>query len=79
MATDAKGVEVRIDSEVEGLIGHYNDKKARGRVFSVSPWGWVAFIDEHGRQWISYAGRFLVRDAPRPDSKRADVPDHLRR
>lgn len=71
-------VIVEIDSLVWGFIG-FTEKSAKGRVFHVSPWGWVAFYDEERKQQhISYAGRFLVKGEPRPESKRAAIPAHLR-
>jgi hypothetical protein len=70
--------EVRVDSLVEGLVG-YTDRKAKGRVVMVSVWNWVAFLDEDGRQWISYPGRFIVREGPRPERARTDVPERFRR
>ncbi len=77
--TDAKGVPVQVDSLIEGLIGFHTDRKAIGRVFAVSPWGWVAFYDvDNQQQHVSYAGKFLVRGEPRPPKKRGDVPERLR-
>lgn len=76
--TDAKGVVVQIDSLVEGLVGT-GRKKSKGRVYFVSPFGWVALVSEGGRQHVFYPGRFLVRGEPRPPGQRKDIPEHLKR
>lgn len=72
-------VVVRVDSLVWGFAG-YSEKSAKGRVFFVSPHGWVAFYDEETlKQHISYPGRFLVKGEPRPEAQRRAIPDHLKR
>lgn len=75
--TDPKGVEVKIDSLVQGFVGN-TKRVASGRVFSISHYGWVAFYDaEHQKQWISYEGKYLVRENPRPPLQRKDIPEKL--
>lgn len=76
--TDAKGVAVQVDSLVEGLVGN-GRRKSKGRVYYISPFGWVALISEGGHQHIFYPDRFLVRGEPRPTSQRKDIPEHLQR
>lgn len=76
---ESRVVDVLPDTLVQGFCG-FTDRHATGRVFFVSPFGWVAFYDEeHKKQHITYAGRFLVRDEPRPEAQRKLVPDYLRR
>jgi hypothetical protein len=67
---------VQQDSLVKGFIGVLK-KAAKGRVYRISPWGWVAFLDDQGRQWISYPGRFMVVGPPRPPGQRKDIPDRF--
>lgn len=76
--TDVKGTPIEVDSLVEGFTG-MTEKKSKGRVYFISPFGWVAYLDELGRQHISYEKRFLVRDKPRPLAKRTDIPERLKR
>lgn len=76
--TDARGVPVHIDSLVEGLVGVVR-KKGKGRVYYISPFGWVGAVSEDGHQHIFYPDRFLVRGEPRPSGQRKDIPEHLKR
>jgi hypothetical protein len=74
---DVKGTPVQVDSLVEGFVG-FTDKAARGRVYFVSPFGWVAAIAS-GEQVIMHEARYLVREGPRPLSQRRDIPERLQR
>lgn len=80
---DVKGVEVHIDSLVQGFTGSTR-RVATGRVVARHPeWGWIVAHDpegiEHagGRQHVFYEGRYLVRDEPRPVRQRTDIPERL--
>lgn len=80
---DLKGNPIEIDSLVEGFSGTLRNVR-KGRVYAISPYGWVAAWSEDpdvlgGHQHIFYPGRFLVRDKPRPPAKRTDIPERLKR
>lgn len=80
---DLKGNEVRMDSLVEGFSSN-TGKVVKGRVFALMMNNHVAvWVEEAGKagthQHVLYGGKYLVRDAPRPESKRGDIPEHLKR
>lgn len=78
VVTDAAGKPVLLDHLVEGFIGN-TKKKTTGRVYFVSPYGWVGLLSEDGRQWIFHEGKYLIRGEPRPPAQRKDIPERLLR
>lgn len=68
---------VALDALVRGRVG-LTERLDTMRVYSVSPWGWVAGINAEGRQRIMNAGAFEVVDGPRPVKARTDIPERLR-
>jgi hypothetical protein len=74
---------VKVDSYVLGYSSGL-DKAVYGRVFRISPHGWVAvWMDSPdvlgGHQTIMYPGRFVVKGEPRPERRRGDIPERLKR
>lgn len=50
---------------VEAQTNHVKPKTVSGVVFSVSPFGWVAFVDGEGHQWIGYPEKTTLLEADR--------------
>lgn len=74
---------VQVDALVRGKHGT-TDREGEGRVYHVSPWGWVSvWLPDPdilgGQQSIFYPGRFEVVGPPRPTAQRRDIPDRLKR
>lgn len=69
---------VAIDSLVRGPIGS-TDRVEVMRVTFSSPFGWVAGVNEEGRQRVmGESGPYQLLDTPRPLAARVGIPDHLR-
>lgn len=64
-----------VDSLIRGTV---RGQRIEGRVYHVSSFGWVAFVDADEKQWIAYAGHFDVVGDPRPLKHRTDIPERLR-
>lgn len=63
---------VRVDAQIRGPIGN-TERVETMRVVFVSPFGWVAGINDNGRQRIMN-GDFEILEAPRPVKARTDIP-----
>lgn len=69
---------VAIDSLVRGPVGT-TDRVETMRVTFCSPFGWVAGVNEDGRQRVmGEAGPYQFLEAPRPLAARVGIPEHLR-
>ena len=68
--------KVALDSLVRGKAGS-TGKAVQGRVYRISAYGWVALLDEDGRQWVAYDGHYEVIGDPRPVPGRTGIPARL--
>ena len=64
---------MHLDTLVRGRAG-FTEKTVEGRVYRVSPHGWVAVLSTDQRQWVIHEPE--VVDAPRPVNGR-NVPSRL--
>lgn len=67
------GSRIPTDALVRGRVGSL-ERIATGRVFSVSPYGYVAAMCD-GNQTILHDVEVL--EGPRPEKERRDIPAHL--
>ncbi len=65
---------VHLDALVRGRAG-FTDRTIEGRVYRVSPFGWVALLDAEGNQHIIYEPE--VVGEPRPVNGRTGIASRL--
>ena len=68
-------VRIEIDALVRGHVGT-TPRVTEARVYRLSPWGWVAGVDDQSRQVIIHDPE--VVGPPRPEKDRRDIPERLR-